>query len=147
MKKYVIETLVQIVIWGILLLVAEEIIIILNVKGLPIGVQILYYFGIPIIIGIIICFIKNKACFKFQKKLSKRAFSILMIRVSIVLIFLILGYTLQSINARNWLSNYLDGKYTQYIASFLGSFNIYLIISFFPLSYGVTDFLFTSKDN
>lgn len=124
-RKYMMHTFQQLVIWGILLLIAEEIFFVFNVRGLSTLVQLLYYFGIPFIVGVILCLIVNRVSLKFKNRHSKR--------------------DIQILGARNWIGNYLEGKYTELIASFLGSFNVYLMISLFPLAYGVTDFLFVKK--
>lgn len=139
------QTFQQLVIWGILLLIAEEIFFVFNVRGLSTLVQLLYYFGLPIIVGVILCLIVNRVSLKFKNRHSKRDIQILWARICIIALFLLLGWTMESLGARNWIGNYLEGKYTELIASFLGSFNVYLMISLFPLAYGVTDFLFVKK--
>lgn len=145
MRKYVMQTFQQLVIWGILLLIAEEIFFVFNVRGLSTLVQLLYYFGLPFIVGVILCLIVNRVSLKFKNRHSKRDIQILWARICIIALFLLLGWTMESLGARNWIGNYLEGKYIELIASFLGSFNVYLMISLFPLAYGVTDFLFVKK--
>lgn len=81
---------------------------------------------------------------KFKNRHSKRDIQILGARICIIALFLLLGRTMELLGARNWIDNYLEGKYTESIV-ILGSFNAYLMISLFPLAYGVTDFLFVKK--
>lgn len=144
MRKYVMQTFQQLVIWGILLLITEEIFFVFNVRGLSTLVQLLYYFGLPFIVGVILCLIVNRVSLKFKNRHSKRDIQILGARICIIVLFLLLGWTMESLGARNWIDNYLAGKYTESIV-ILGSFNAYLMISLFPLAYGVTDFLFVKK--
>lgn len=144
-RKYVMQTFQQLVIWGILLLIAEEIFFVFNVRGLSTLVQLLYYFGLPFIMGAILCLIVNRVSLKFKNRHSKRDIQILGTRICIIALFLLLGRTMESLDACNWIGKYLQGKYTEPIASFLGSFSVYLMISLFPLAYGVTDFLFVKK--
>lgn len=138
------QTFQQLVIWGILLLIAEEIFFVFNVRGLSTLVQLLYYFGLPFIVGVILCLIVNRVSLKFKNRHSKRDIQILGTRICIIALFLLLGRTMESLGACNWIDNYLAGKYTESIV-ILGSFNAYLMISLFPLAYGVTDFLFVKK--
>lgn len=138
------QTFQQLVIWGILLLITEEIFLVFNVRGLSTLVQLLYYFGLPFIVGVILCLIVNRVSLKFKNRHSKRDIQILGARICIIVLFLLLGWTMESLGARNWIDNYLAGKYTESIV-ILGSFNAYLMISLFPLAYGVTDFLFVKK--
>lgn len=145
MRKYVMQTFQQLVIWGILLLITEEIFFVFNVRWwLSTLVELLYYFGLPFIMGAILCLIVNRVSLKFKNRHSKRDIQILGTRICIIALFLLLGRTMESLGARNWIDNYLAGKYTESIV-ILGSFNAYLMISLFPLAYGVTDFLFVKK--
>lgn len=107
------QTFQQLVIWGILLLIAEEIFLVFNVRWLSTLVELLYYFGLPFIMGAILCLIVNRVSLKFKNRHSKRDIQILGTRICIIVLFLLLGWTMESLGSRNWIGNYLQGKYTE----------------------------------
>lgn len=78
------QTFQQLVIWGILLLITEEIFFVFNVRWwLSTLVELLYYFGLPFIMGAILCLIVNRVSLKFKNRHSKRDIQILGTRIVI----------------------------------------------------------------
>lgn len=148
-KETFLSTVWQYILFKIIFALYTQIYIISHSYTTTVRDATILYIVIPVFSGIVCCRIMGRRHFKIQKsnvksKASRQRFAYRMLAVTC---FILIGYGLEKIHVENpeFAVQLLEtiGLNNSFVFEFIFRFPTYILVAIFPISYALTEFLFS----
>ena len=149
-KEAFLSTVCQYILFKFVFSIYTQIYIISHSYTTTVNDAVILYIIIPIISGVLCYIIISIRCFKIQKrtvksKAYKQKFACRMLAIAC---FILIGYGLEILHVKNpeFSVRLLEiaGINNNYVFDFVFRFSTYILVAIFPISYALTEFLFSS---
>lgn len=149
-KEAFLSTVCQYILFKFVFSIYTQIYIISHSYTATVTVAVILYIIIPIISGVVCYMIMSIRRFKIQKrnvksKASKQKFACRMLAITC---FILIGYGLEILHVKNpeFAVRLLEiaGINNNFVFDFVFRFSTYILVAIFPISYALTEFLFSS---
>lgn len=142
--RYISSVLRQIGLWELVILMLSVIVGRFSVYDVSVVYTVyLSVLLVSVVSAVLWCHHQGKDNWNFQKwNLISGRFLRFVSRLGIIAVFLILGGILETHDAGNYLASKTSFYFLEMMAYCISSFNQYIMVSFFPLSYAITEFIF-----
>lgn len=110
--------------------------------------ELFYGVFMPIILAVLFCFLRNKGNFHFRMVNIKSSKSVirLVIRMMVVVVFLTAQGIIEKNHMDNKLANIMGDAIPEVLPYLICNFNLAIMISLYPITYGIVELLFVDAE-